>query len=191
MPTTKSIYLFAYGGSDGLSAENLFAAAYLLCAVVALAAFRTRPNAVAAASSPFWLRIAIICGLFAILRFVDAQMAVSRAVSDFGHSAGLTDWKRPGPYLMLLAIAAFGIALAGLYFFRLRALHRSMNIAALAIGLLVLLAIAHSLALNITGALLQAQVGPFTVTRIIESVLHVALALSGTWFIADAKRGTE
>ena len=92
---------------------------------------------------------------------------------------------------MLLAIAAFGIALAGLYFFRLRALHRSMNIAALAIGLLVLLAIAHSLALNITGALLQAQVGPFTVSRIIESVLLVALALSGFWFIADAKRGTE
>lgn len=174
-----------------MSAEDLFAAGYLLCALIAFAAFRTRPNAAAAASAPFWLRIAIICGLFAILRAVDAQMAVSRAVSDFGHSAGLTDWKRPGPYLMFLAVAAFGLALAGLYVFRLRALHRSMNIAALVIVLLVLLAIAHSLALYVTGAFLQAQVGPLTVSRIIEAVLLLALALSAGWFIADAKHGRE
>ena len=171
--------------------ENFFALGYLLCALLALAAFRTRPNAAAADSAPFWLRIAIICGLFAILRVVDAQMAMSRAVSDFGHSAGLTDWKRPGPYLMLLAIAAFGIALVGLFLFRLRALHRSMNIAALAIGFLVLLAIAHSLALNVTAVFLQAQVGPLTVSRIVESVLLLALALSGAWFIADARHGPK
>ena len=172
-----------------MRAEDLFASAYLLCALIALAASRTRPTAVAAASAPFWLRIAIICGLFAILRSVDAQMAMSRTVSDFGHSAGLTDWKRPGPYLMLLAIAAFGSALAGLYLFRLRSLHRSLNVAALSIVLLVLLAIAHSLALYVTGAFLQARVGPLTVSRVIESVLLLTLALSGVWFISDAKRG--
>ena len=174
-----------------MRAENFFSAAYLLCALIALAAFRTRSNSATAAAAPFWLRISIICGVFAVLRLVDAQMAVSGAVSDFSHSAGLTDWKRPGPYLMLLAIAVFGLALAGLFLFRLRALHRSMNIAALAIVLLVLLAIAHSLSLYVTTAFLQAQVGPSTVSRIIESALLIALALSGAWFIADAKRGSE
>lgn len=174
-----------------MSPEDFFAAAYLLCGLIAFAAFRTRSNAAAAASAPFWLRIAIICGLFAILRSVDAHMAVSRAVVDVGHSAGLTDWKRPGPYLMLLAIAAFGIALVGLYLFRRSSLHRSMNIAALAIVLLVLLAIAHSLALYVTGAFLQSHVGPLTVSRILESALLLALALSGIWFITGAKRGPE
>lgn len=176
---------------ERLRAENLFAAAYLLCALIALAAVRTSRNSASPASAPFWLRIAIICGLFAILRFVDAQMTVSGAVSDFSHSAGLTDWKRPGPYLMLLAIAAFGLAVVGLYLFRLRDLHRSMNVAALAIGLLVLLAIAHSLSLYVTAAFLQAQAGPLTVSRIIESVLLLALALSGGWFIADARHGSK
>ena len=174
-----------------MRAEDLFAIAYLLCALIALAASRTAPNSGASATAPFWLRIAIICGLFAILRFIDAQMAVSGAVSDFSHSAGLTEWKRPGPYLMLLSIAALGFALAGLYLFRLRSLHRSTNIAALAIVLLVLLAIAHSLSLYITVAFLQAQVGPLTVSRMIESILLLVLALSGAWFIVDAKRGAD
>ena len=80
----------------------------------------------------FGFEITRSCGAFAILRLLDAQMAMSGAVRDFGHSAGLSDWKRPGPYLMLVAIAMFGLALAGLFLFRLRTLHRSVNIAALA-----------------------------------------------------------
>jgi hypothetical protein len=172
-------------------AEPIFAAAYLVCAFIALTAWRTRPNAEAAATAHFWLRIAVICGAFAILRLLDAQMAMSGAVRDFGHSAGLADWKRPGPYLMLVAIAVFGFALAGLFLFRLRTLHRSVNIAALAIVLLVLLAIAHSLALYVTGAVLQAPVGPLTVSRIVETILLLLLAFSGVWFIAEAKHAAQ
>lgn len=169
-----------------MRAEDIFAAAYLICAAIALAAARSTPSS----GAPFWLRIAIICGLFAILRFVDAQMAVSGAFRDLTREAQLTNWQRPGPYLMLLAMAAFGFALAGFFLFRRRTLHRSTETAALAIVLLVLLAIAHSLALYVTGDWLQLEVGPLTVSRILEAFLLLVLASSGLWFIADAKRAT-
>ena len=169
-----------------MRAEDIFAAAYLICAAIALAAAKSTPSS----GAPFWLRIAIICGLFAILRFVDAQMAVSGAFRDLTREAQLTNWQRPGPYLMLLAIAAFGFALAGFFLFRRRTLHRSTETAALAIVLLVLLAIAHSLALYVTGDWLQLEVGPLTVSRILEAILLLLLASSGLWFIADAKRGS-
>lgn len=172
-----------------LRAENIFAAGYLACAIIALAS-RTRTNSAAAASAPFWLRIAIVCGLFAVLRFVDAQMAVGSAVRDFSRSAGLTDWKSPGPYLMLVAIAAFGFALAGLFLLRRRGLHPSINVAAFAIVVLALLAIAHSLSLYVTGAFLQARVGPVTVSRIIEAALLLLLGSSSAWFLADSKDGS-
>lgn len=169
-----------------MRAEDIFAAAYLICAAIALAAAKSTPGS----GAPFWLRIAIICSLFAILRFVDAQMAVSGAFRNLTREAQLTNWQRPGPYLMLLAIAAFGFALAGFFLFRRRSLHRSTEIAALAIVLLVLLAIAHSLALYVTGDWLQLEVGPLTVSRILEAFLLLVLASSGLWFIADANRGT-
>jgi hypothetical protein len=174
-----------------LRAENIFAAAYLVCAIIALTASRTRTSSAAAATAPFWLRIAIICAVFAVLRFIDAQMTVSGAMRDFSHSAGLTNWKRPGPYLMLVAILIFGFALAGLFLLRRRALHPSINLAGLAIVLLALLAIAHSLSLHVTGAFLQAQVGPLTVSRIIETALLLLLALSGMWFIGESKVTSE
>lgn len=168
-----------------MRAEVVFAAGYLFCALIALVAWRTRPNAEAAATAPFWLRIAIICAIFTVLRYIDAQITVSRAVRDFSHAAHLTDWDRPGPYLMLLAIAALGAAIVGLFMFKLRTLHGSIFAAALAIVLLVLLAVAHSASLYLTGAVLQAQVGPVTVSRLIEAPLLLVVALSGLWFIAD------
>ena len=173
-----------------MRAEDIFAAGYLICAAIALAAVKTAPNSGSSLAAPFWLRIAIICALFAILRVVDAQMAVSGAFRELTREAQLTNWQRPGPYLMLLAIAAFGFALAGFFLFRRRTLHRSTETAALAIVLLVLLAIAHSLALYVTGDWLQLEVGPLTVSRILEAFLLLVLASSGLWFIADAKRGT-
>ena len=173
-----------------MRAEDVFAAAYLICALIAFAAVKTAPDSGNSLAAPFWLRIAIICGLFAILRFVGAQMAVSGVFRDLTRKEHLTNWQRPGPYLMLLAIVAFGLALAGFFLFRGRTLHRSTNIAALAIVLLVLLAIAHSLALYVTGNWLQLEVGPLTVSRILESFLLLVLASSGLWFIADAKRGS-
>ena len=149
---------------------------------MAFKASRTSPNAGQAAAGPFWLRIAVICGLFTLLRAFDAQMAVSAAVRDFSHSAGLTDWARPGPYIMLVALAAFTIAIAGLFLFRFRTLHRSVPLAALTIIALALLAVAHSASLHVTQTVLQAPVGPLTVSRVIEAVLLLVLAIlpSGT-----------
>ena len=145
-----------------------------------------RSNPATAGTAPFWLRIAIVCGLFALLRAFDAQMAVSAAVRDFSHSVGLTDWERPGPYIMIVAFLAFGAAIAGLFLFRLRTLHRSVPVAAFAIIVLALLAVAHSASLHFTGVVLQAMVGPLTVSRIIESILLLILGYSAIWFIRDA-----
>lgn len=174
-----------------MKAETIFAAAYLGCALIAVAAARINPEAKAAVARPFWLRVALICAVFAILRFMSAQMAVNAAVRDFSHSAGLTDGMRPGPYLMIVAVALLGLALAGLFLFRLRAIHHSVKLAALAIVLLILLALAHSLSLYMTGAVLQAQVEGWTVSRILETALLAMLALSGAWFIVDAQRSLE
>jgi hypothetical protein len=113
-------------------------------------------------------------------------MAVSAAVRDFSHSAGLTDWKRPGPYIMVVAVLAFGAAIVGLFVFRFRTLHRSVPVAAIAIIVLALLAVAHSASLYLTGVVLQAMIGPLTVSRIIEAILLLILGYSAIWFIRDA-----
>lgn len=162
-----------------------------MIALVAFKASRSRSNAVTAGTAPFWLRIAIVCALFAILRAFDAQMAVSAAVRDFSHSAGLTDWKRPGPYIMIVAFLAFGAAIAGLFLFRLRTLHRSVPVAAFAIIVLALLAVAHSASLHFTTVVLQATIGPVTVSRIVEAIMLLILGYSAIWFIRDAKNPAE
>ena len=147
-----------------------------------------RADPATAGTAPFWLRIAIVCGLFALLRAFDTQMAVSAAVRDFSHSAGLTDWKRPGPYIMIAALVAFGAAIAGLFLFRFRSLHRSVPLGAFAIIVLALLAVAHSASLHFTSVVLQAMIGPLTVSRIIEAALLLLLGYSAIWFIRDAGR---
>jgi len=172
-------------------AETVFAAGYLICALIALVAWRTRPNVQAAATAPFWLRIAVICGLFTVLRYFDAQIAVSKLVGDFNQSEHLYNWHRPGPYVMLLAMAVFGAAIAGLFIFKLRSLHRSVFVAALATVLLILLAVAHSAALYFTWQTLQAPIGPLTVSRWIEAPLLLVVALSGIWFIAAPPGGSR
>lgn len=159
--------------------EIAFATAYAVCAVIALAASRTRSGAVAAETAHFWLRIGVVCAAFSMLRYIGAQRAVSSVVRDVGHSNGLIGLARPGPILMLLAVGALGIALAGLLFFRLRTVHTSVVAAALSIVGLILLAIAHSVSLYWTGVYLQAEVGTLTVSRIIETVLLMTLAVSG------------
>lgn len=168
-------------------AEVAYSAAYAVCALIALAASRSRTNSATAGTAPFWLRIAIVCAVFAFLRFIGAQLAVNDAFSDFSRSSGLTDWERPGPYIMILAILAFGAAAAGLFLFRLRSLHRSVFWGAMAIALLVLLALAHSLSLYWPNVILQTQVGPLTLSRIIEALLLFILAISAFWFIRDAR----
>jgi hypothetical protein len=142
-------------------------------------------------TAPFWLRVAIVCAVFSLLRAVDAQLAVSGAFSDFSRSAGLTDWSRPGPYIMIVAILAFGAAGAGLFLFRLRSLHKSILWAASAIAALILLALSHSLSLYLPIRFLQTHVGPLTVSRIIEAMLLAVLAASAWWFIRDAQRSDE
>jgi hypothetical protein len=140
---------------------------------------------VAARTGPFWLRIAILCALFAILRSFDANIAVSRAIRSFSHSEGL----RPGPYLMVAAALAFGAAVLGLLLFVGRSLHPAVRGAAIVIILLVLLALAQSVSLYLPIIILQAMVGPATVSRIIEATLLIILALCATWFLRDPNSG--
>lgn len=186
LTSIQSVRVFGEGETRP---EIAYSAAYAVCAILALVASRARANSATAGTAPFWLRIAVICAAFALLRFFDAQLAVSGAFRDFSHSAGLTDWGRPGPYIMIVAILAFGAAAAGLFLFRLRTLHRSVLWAATAIALLVLLALAHSLSLYLAIVVLQSEVGPFTVSRIIEALLLLVLAFSALWFIRDAQDG--
>jgi hypothetical protein len=162
-------------------ARYFFAAAYAACALLAFAASRAPGRGAAARTGPFWLRIAILCVVFAILRSFDANIAVSRAIRGFSHSAGL----RPGPYLMVAAALAFGAAVAGLLLFRGRSLHPAVRGAAIAIILLVLLAVAQSVSLYRPIIILQATVGPATVSRIIEASLLIILALCSIWFVRD------
>lgn len=143
-----------------------------------------------AGTAPFWLRIAFVCAVFAVLRFIGAQLAVNDAFTDYSRSAGLTDWERPGPYIMIAAILAFGAAAAGLFLFRLRSLHRSVYWGAIAIVMVVLLALAHSLSLYWPNRILQMEVGPLTLSRIIEALLLFILAVSAFWFIRDAQDGS-
>jgi hypothetical protein len=138
---------------------------------------------------PFWLRIAVLCAVFAVLRSFDANVLVSGAIRNFSHAVGLHNWERPGPYLMILAVVAFGAAVAGLMLFRGRTLHPAVRLAAMAIVLLVLLAVAQSASLYAPVVVLQQMVGPATVSRIIETLLLISLASSAAWFIYDAKGG--
>ncbi len=134
---------------------------------------------------PFWLRIAILCALFAVLRSFDANIAISHAIRDFSHAVG----GRLGPYLMIAAVLAFGAAVAGLLLFRGRSLHPAVRGAALSIVLLVLLAAAQSASLYLPVLFLQTMIGPATVSRIIEGVLLIVLAGCGLWFIREAGSG--
>lgn len=167
--------------------EFFFAAGYLACALIAFAAWRSRFEAASAAIAPFWLRIAVGCVVFAILRVLDAQIAMSSAVRNFGHSSGLLGWERPGPYVMLIVMALCAFALAGLLLFRPRAMPRSVNIAAWSAAILVLLAAAHSLSLNVTAVFLQMPAGPTTLSRVLEAGSLLILALSGIHFLASSK----
>lgn len=173
--------------------QDLFALAYVVCASIAASAWRAADHSAAGleAAKPFWLRIVFISGVFAGLRVLGAHKAVNHAITNFDHSEGLQSWERPGPYLMLAAIAAGAMALAGLLVFRRRASHPSIMMAASAIVGLVLLALAHSLSLYLPITVLQAEVGPLTVSRIVEIALLTALGVSGLKFIADARRGGE
>ena len=177
-------------GEGSTKPELIYAAAYAVCAFLAFKASRTSPSAYNAAG-PFWLRIGVVCALFTLLRAFDAQMAVSAMVRNFSHSAGLTDWARPGPYIMLFALAAFGAAIVGLFLFRFRSLHRSVPLAAMSIIALAALAVAHSASLNVTQTVLQAPVGPLTVSRVTEAILLLVLGYSAIWYIRDAGHTAE
>lgn len=136
---------------------------------------------------PFWLRIAVLCGVFAVLRAINANIAANHAVRSISHDIG----ERPGPYLAVAAFLALAAAVAGLMLFRGRSLHPAVRWAALAIVFIVLLAIAQSVSLYLPVVILQETIGPLTVSRIIEALLLIALAASSLRFIWDAKAGTN
>jgi hypothetical protein len=119
--------------------------------------------------------------VFAILRSFDANIVLSRAIRALSHDAGV----RFGPYLMVAAAVAFAAAVAGLLLFRGRSLHPAVRGAAVAIILLVLLAVAQSVSLYRPIIILQATVGPATVSRIIEATLLIILGICSIWFVRD------
>ena len=86
---------------------------------------------------------------------------------------------------MVAAALAFGAAVAGLLLFRGRSLHLAVRGAAFVIIMLVLLALAQSVSLYRPIIILQAMVGPATVSRIIEATLLIILALCSIWFVRD------
>ena len=133
------------------------------------------------------MRVAIVTGVFAVLRFMNSHMIVERMMRDASHAEGLETGLRPGQLVMLIAVLALGIATAGLLFFRLRTLHRSIFVAAISLVVVVLLAVAHSASLYLTGAVLQTEIGPFTLSRIIEAAAIGLLMLSGLWYIGLSK----
>ena len=140
-------------------------------------------------TGPFWLRIAVLCAVFAVLRAFDANVLVAGTIRNFSHALGLHNWERPGPYLLIFAGIAFGAAVLGLLLFRGRTLHPAVRVAAISVVLLVILAVAQSASVYAPVVVLQQMVGPATVSRIIESLLLISLASSAGWFIYDAKRG--
>ena len=153
-------------GEGSTDAQYFFAAVYAACALLAFAASRAQGRGAATRTGPFWLRIAVLCAVFAVLRSFDANIVVSHAIRAFSHSD----------------LAA---AVAGLLLFRGRSLHPSVRGAAIVIILLVLLALAQSASLYEPIVILQATVGPATVSRIIEAALLIVLALCTIWFIRD------
>lgn len=175
-------------GEGKTKAEAIFAAGYAGCAILAFMASRMQSNPGVASTAPFWLRIAILCAIFAVLRYFGVHMAVNEVVHEFSVSAGLTDWKRPGPYLMLGAMIAFGAAVAGLLLFRSRTLHGSVKGAAIAIILIALFAVGHSLSLYTFNYSLETKVGPLTISRIIEAIFLLYLAYCEIWYISDARK---
>jgi hypothetical protein len=174
-------------GEGNTEARYYFAAAYAACAALAFAASQLRGSEVGARAGPFWLRIGILCLVFVALRAVNANVAVAGAIRDFAHSEHLTNWKRPGPYLMLAAMFALGAAILGLLLFVGRTLHPAVRGAAISIILILLLAVAQSASLYFAGTFLQTQIGPATLSRIIEALLLACLAGCAIWFIRDAR----
>jgi hypothetical protein len=90
---------------------------------------------------------------------------------------------------MVAAAVAFAAAVAGLLLFRGRSLHPSVRGAAIVIILLVLLALAQSASLYEPIVILQAMIGPATVSRLLETALLIILALCTIWFVRDPNSG--
>jgi hypothetical protein len=144
---------------------------------------------VTAGTGGFWLRIAIVCAVFAILRSFDANILVEGVIHNITQASHLHGWTRPGPYLMLAAIFVFGAAVLGLLLFSAQTLHRSVRAAALTMIVIILLAVSQSASIYFAFFYLQQKVGSVTISRIIEAILLLGLAGCTAWFIRDARRG--
>ena len=168
-----------YPGSEQRTSDIFFAAAYAACAVLALVASRGAGQARGGADRP-------------ILAAHSDSVCSLR-----GPALGRREHRsqpRPSRLLALRGIAArplsdgcnaarpFAAAVAGLLLFRGRSLHPAVRGAAIVIILLVLLALAQSVSLYRPILILQAMVGPATVSRIIEAALLIILALCATWY---------
>ena len=148
-------------GRERRKPKRVFAAAYAGCAILAFMASRVRSNPGVASTAPFWLRIAILCGIFAVLRFFgDWRSTRSSRVFRFRRpyrlettgslfNAWSDDRFRGGGR----RAAAFPVAFASWL----------GEGAAIAIILIALFAVGHSLSLYTFNYSLETKVGPLTI----------------------------
>lgn len=170
-----------------MTVEFIFAAGYAASALVALYAHSVSREGKTQSVGGFWLRVAAVTAIFAALRLLNTHLHVADLMRDVSHTRTFQGGVRPGQIVMLSAVLALGLATAGLLLFKLRTLHRSVFIAAISLVFIILLAIAHSASLYLTGAVLQAEVGSLTLSRILEAAAITTLVASGFWYRGAAR----
>lgn len=161
--------------------ESVFAVGYVVCSATAILAHVADRSTATATAGNFWLRVASITALFAVLRYASLHVYLERAVRNAAHAEPFLNSLHPGQIAVLLTLVAFGLALGGLFLFK-KKLPKSVFIAAISLFVLIMLAIIHSASLYVTGAVLQAKIGPTTISRVIEATALFLLATSGLAF---------
>ncbi len=170
-----------------MAVETIFATGYFVCALLALVAHVARREVGAKVAGSFWARIGLVTGIFAVLRLASAHLFVAAAMRSVSYSEVFPNGFRPGQFAMLLGMLLVAVTLAGLLLLTKKRLPTSVFIGASSFGVLVLLAMAHSASLYFTGEVLQAKIGSFTVSRIIEGLALLSLAGSCVAFARGAR----
>ncbi len=161
--------------------ETVFAIGYATCSATAILAHVAQRSSNSTAAGNFWLRVAAIAGLFSFFRYLSLHAYVEREVRNVSHVETFFSNLHPGKFIVLLASIVLILVLAGLFFMN-KKLPKSVFIAAISLSVLVMLALIHSASLYLTGAVLQAKIGPATISRVIEVTALFLLATSAIVF---------
>lgn len=178
---------FFLGKGRDMAVETIFAIAYFVCALLALVAHVARGETGRRLIGSFWARVGLVTGVFAILRLVSAHIFVERAMRRVSHDGPFPSDFRPGQLVMLLVLILVAVPLVGLFLYSRRRLPKAVLVGASALGVLILLAVAHSASLYMTGQVLQAKIGPLTISRLVEAAALALLAASCLAFARGSK----